>query len=180
MEFDWKAAAVARAAIVVTSMHDDEVRSALAVVLHTTGALKASRIAELLGRSPSWVYSQQLRFAAEKEVSAMSWHRHGGRRRELMPHREERAFMQHACEKYAMVLRKQLGRDPASSMFNSAPRPTRAMAAGFVPFVMELLEKHVGKPVARGSAYNLMRRAGHSWFDDYKPSSWFAHAYKLV
>lgn len=177
---------VARATLAASQAKTlDELRRSLTVTLTLKHKLSVQEVAEVIGRSPSWVYAARQPYLSGKQVANRNTH--GGRRNQIFSLEEEDAFMDEACREYRRlewVIWLHHYRRVASTYPQDHIIHRRANVPKAISFFENLyddyrvtredvelrlvvrrgLEKKAGRPISNSTVFALMARVGKRKF----------------
>lgn len=155
----------------------DDVRSGLAVVLPLEYGLSLEQVAELLGRSPSWVAHRRREFIAgalpKKKLPVSA--KRGGRRRQLLSEAEERAFMESVSSDYIALQRRLL-----SGQVPLGHTDRRLLRMALAVYGRMALEKQIQRSVSTSAMYSIMGRVGAWKFGNPSSRAWTDYCWKLI
>ena len=157
---------VARATLAASQAKTlDELRRSLTVTLTLKHKLSVQEAAEVIGRSPSWVYAARKTYISGKEIANSNTH--GGRRNQILSPEEEDAFMDEACREHLRMRRK----------FYTDPNVTEKDVK-IHRVVRKALEDKAGRSIPNSTAFALMARIGRRKFSYYYPGCWERYAFQ--
>ncbi|PRD69191.1 hypothetical protein C6P61_07110 [Malikia spinosa] len=155
---------VARATLAASQAKTlDELRRSLTVTLTLKHKLSVQEAAEVIGRSPSWVYAARQAYLSGKQVANRNTH--GGRRNQILTRREENAFMNEVCREF---------RTMNFTLFKGADFTREDLQIHLL--VRKALEKKTGRNIPKSTVFALMERVGRRKFNGYHPRAWELYA----